>query len=135
MKAIAAGPSWEDASARWLNELGMSRSTYRFTPADHDPKADRAFPHVGQPEPPTALLEVDETGWTWRVAKRDQERDPTLQAPAGGLVSCARDFGQFLIRHLDTGFIEFPPKNPPAGGSGGRPSLFAGVERQESRRR
>jgi CubicO group peptidase (beta-lactamase class C family) len=114
MKAIGAGPGWEDASARWLNELGMSRSTYRFTPAGHDPQADRAFPHVGQPVPPTALLEVDETGWTWRVASRDQERDPTLQAPAGGLVSCARDFGQFLIKHLDTGFSEFPPKNPPA---------------------
>jgi CubicO group peptidase (beta-lactamase class C family) len=114
MKVIAAGPSWEDASSRWLNELGMPRSTYRFTPADHDPQADRAFPHVGQPDPPTALLEVDPTGWTWRVASGDQERNPTLQAPAGGLVSCARDLGQFLIKHLDTGFIEFPPKSPPA---------------------
>ena len=114
MKAIAAGPSWEDASSRWLNELGMSRSTYRFTPADHDPQADRAFPHVGQPDPPTALLEVDPTGWAWRVASRDQERNPTLQAPAGSLVSCARDLGQFLIKHLGTGFTEFPPKNPPA---------------------
>jgi CubicO group peptidase (beta-lactamase class C family) len=114
MQAIAAGASWEDASSRWLEELGLSRSTYRFTPADHDPQADRAFPHVGQPDRTTALLDVDATGWTWRVASRDQERNPSRQAPAGGLVSCARDLGQFLIRHLDRGFIEFPPGNPPA---------------------
>jgi CubicO group peptidase (beta-lactamase class C family) len=114
MKALAAGTSWEAASSRWLNELGMSRSTYTFTHADQDPQADRAFPHVGQPDPPTVLLEVDPTGWTWRVVSRDQERDPTLQAPAGGLVSCTRDLGRFLIKHLDTGFTAFPPKDPPA---------------------
>ena len=113
MKKISAGPSWEDASSGWLNELGMSRSTYRFTSADHDTRADRAFPHVGQPDQTTALLEVDPAGWAWRVASRDRERNPTLQAPAGSLLSCARDLGQFLIKHLDTGFIEFPPKNPP----------------------
>ena len=50
MKKVAPEPSWENASARWLNELGMTRSTYRFSPADHDAKANRAFPHVGQPE-------------------------------------------------------------------------------------
>ncbi|MEO5821067.1 MAG: serine hydrolase domain-containing protein [Vicinamibacteraceae bacterium] len=74
----------------------------------------RAFPHVGQPERSTALLEVDPTGWTWRVASRDQERNPTRQAPAGGLMSCARDLGQFLITLLKTDYLEFPPKNPPA---------------------
>ncbi len=114
MKALGAGASWEDASKKWLNELGMSRSTYRFTHAAQDPQADRAFPHVGQPDPPPVLLEVDPTGWEWRVVNRDQERDPTLQAPAGGLVSCASDLGQFLIKHLDSGFTAFPPKNPPA---------------------
>lgn len=114
MTAIGAGHDWEHASARWLAELGMSRSTYRFTPAARDPQADRAFPHVGQPDRSTALVEVDMNGWTWRVASGDQERNPTLQAPAGGLISCARDLGEFLLRHLDTGFSEFPPKNPPA---------------------
>jgi CubicO group peptidase (beta-lactamase class C family) len=114
MKALGSGTSWDETSSRWLNELGMSRSTFAFTHADQDSQADRAFPHVGQPDPPTELLEVDPTGWTWRVAGRDQERDPTLQAPAGGLVSCARDLGQFLIKHLGTGFTAFPPKDPPA---------------------
>jgi CubicO group peptidase (beta-lactamase class C family) len=113
MKKIAPEPSWEDASARWLDELGMTRSTYRFTPVDHDAKGDRAFPHVGQPERTTALLEVDPTGWTWRVASCDQERDPTLQAPAGSLISCARDLGRLLIALLTTEYLEFPPKNPP----------------------
>lgn len=113
MKALGA-TSWEDATATWLNELGMSRSSYRFTHADQDLEADRAFPHLGQPDPPTRLLEVDPAGWTWRVVNPDEERNPTLQAPAGGLVSSARDFGQFLIRHLDTGFTAFPPENPPA---------------------
>jgi CubicO group peptidase (beta-lactamase class C family) len=113
MKLVGAGTSWEDASTAWLNELGMSRSTYRFTPADQDPTADRAFPHVGQPDPPTVLFEVDSNGWTWLV-NSEMERDPTQQAPAGGLVSCARDLGQFLIRHLDKGFAAFPPTDPPA---------------------
>ena len=113
MQKVAAGPSWEDASARWFTELGMTRSTYRFTPADHDATADRAFPHVGQPEQATALLEVDPTGWSWRVASGDQERNPTRQAPAGGLISCASDLGRFLIAMLTTEYQEFPPKNPP----------------------
>jgi hypothetical protein len=68
---------------------------------------------VGQPDRTTALLEVDPTGWTWRVASRDQERNPTRQAPAGGLISCARDLGQLLITLLKTEYLEFPPKNPP----------------------
>jgi CubicO group peptidase (beta-lactamase class C family) len=113
MKKVASETSWEDATARWFNELGMTRSTFRFTPADHDARADRAFPHVGQPERTTALLEVDRSGWTWRVASRDQERNPTLQAPAGGLISCARDLGQLLITLLKTEYLGFPPKNPP----------------------
>jgi CubicO group peptidase (beta-lactamase class C family) len=113
MRKVAPEPSWEEASARWFNELGMTRSTFRFTPADHDAKADRAFPHVGQPERTTALLEVDPTGWAWRVASRAQERNPTLQAPAGGLISCARDLGRLLITLLTTDYLEFPPRNPP----------------------
>ena len=114
LNALGAATRWEEATTPWLHELGMSRSTYRFTPADQDPQADRAVPHLGQPEPPPVLLEVDPTGWSWRVASRDEERDPTLQAPAGGLLSCARDLGQFLIRHLDQAFTAFPPTNPPA---------------------
>jgi CubicO group peptidase (beta-lactamase class C family) len=114
MKKIGAGSDWEIASARWLDELGMSRSTYRFTHASDDPKADRAFPHVGQPTATNTLRDVNRSRWTWRVAGREEERNPRLQAPAGGLISCARDLGQFLIRHLDTGFIEYPPANPPA---------------------
>ena len=42
----------------------MTRSTYRFTPAEDDADTDRACPHVGQPERAPALLEVDPTGWT-----------------------------------------------------------------------
>lgn len=114
MEALGAGTRWENAAKVWLNELGMPRSTYAFTHADQDPHADRVFPHLGQPEPPTALLDVVRTGWSWHAVTRDLERDPTLQAPAGSLLSCARDLGQFLIRHLDKGFTAFPPKNPPA---------------------
>jgi len=114
MEALGAGTRWEDAAKAWLNEIGRSRSTYTFTHADQDPHADRAFPHIGQPEPPSVLLDVVGTGWTWRVVNRDVERDPTLQAPAGGLLSCARDFGQFLIKLLDTGFTAFPPTHPPS---------------------
>jgi CubicO group peptidase (beta-lactamase class C family) len=113
MQQVAAESSWEDASARWLTELGMTRSTYRFTPADLDATADRACPHVGQPERTAALLEVDSTGWAWRVVSRDQERNPTRQAPAGGLISCARDLGRLLISLLTTEYLAFPPKNPP----------------------
>ena len=113
MQKVGAGPGWEDASARWLTELGMTRSTYRFTPADHDVKADRAFPHVGQPDRATALLDVDPTGWSWRVASGDQERNPSRQAPAGGLISCARDLGRFLIAMLTGEYLQFPPKSPP----------------------
>jgi CubicO group peptidase (beta-lactamase class C family) len=113
MEALGAGPAWEDAAKVWLRELGMLRSTYTFTHADEDPHDDRAFPHVGQPEPPTMLLDVVPAGWSWRVVNRDLERDPTLQAAAGGLMSCARDLGQFLIKHLDKGFTAFPPTKPP----------------------
>jgi CubicO group peptidase (beta-lactamase class C family) len=113
MAKVAPGDTWESASTRWLRELGMTRSTFRFTPADRDPDPNRAFPHVGQPERTSALREVDPTGWTWRVASGRAERDPTLQAPAGGLISCARDLGQLLLTLLSTPYLAFPPKNPP----------------------
>jgi CubicO group peptidase (beta-lactamase class C family) len=112
-KKLAPEPSWEAACARWFNELGMTRSTYAFSPADPDETANRASPHVGQPERTTALLEVDRTGWTWRVASRDQERKPARQAPAGGLISSARDLGRLLRRLLTTEYTAFPPQNPP----------------------
>jgi CubicO group peptidase (beta-lactamase class C family) len=109
--AVAPGRRWEDAAATWLQELGMPRSTYRFTPAS-TATGDRVLPHQGTPQPPD-LLNREPIGWTWRVVDRLHERNPTLQAPAGGLLSSARDLGHFLAAHLSGRFGDFPPRNPP----------------------
>jgi CubicO group peptidase (beta-lactamase class C family) len=110
MKTVAAEPTWEAASARWFRELGLEQSTYAFTSAFSDEK--RAWPHVGKPERSTALLEVDRTGWTWRI-NRDHERNPARQAPAGGLISSARDLGRLLLHLLTTKYVDYPPQDPP----------------------
>ena len=110
------GAAWELGSADWeafarsqLNELGMSRSTYSFVSVYHD-TSDRAFPHQGQPDS-TELLKIVPKGWAWHVVSEADERNPSRQAPAGSLLSSARDLGQFLTAHLADKFgREFPPK-------------------------
>lgn len=112
-------PAWETFAANGLIKLGMSRSTYTFTSAFADGKADRVLPHQGKPEPPN-LLSLQPTGWTWHVVDQEHERNPTRQAPAGSLLSSARDLGQFLSAHLSRRFGEFPPRNPPPEETTGR---------------
>ena len=76
----------------------MSRSTYSFVSVYHD-TSDRAFPHQGQPDS-TELLKIVPKGWAWHVVSEADERNPSRQAPAGSLLSSARDLGQFLTAHL-----------------------------------
>ena len=111
--AHALGASgWEAFAKSWLPHVAMSRSTYEFTSAFADAQADRVLPHQGKPEPPD-LLSLQPAGWMWHVVDRQHERNPSRQAPAGSLLSCARDFGQFLTAHLSRRFADFPPRNPP----------------------
>lgn len=110
--AALGNPAWEAFAANGLIKLGMSRSTYTFTSAFADGEADRVLPHQGKPEPPD-LSSLEPTGWTWHVVDREHERNSTRQAPAGSLLSSARDLGQFLSAHLSRQFGDFPPRNPP----------------------
>ena len=115
---------WEDFSEHWLINLGMSRSTYKFTSA-FDGEADRVFPHQGKPALPD-LLNLQPTGWTWRVVDREHERNPARQAPAGSLLSSAHDLGQFLRALLSRQFGDFPPRNPPPEDTQGGKSYSLG---------
>lgn len=111
--AVALGQrDWETFAANEMRTLGMHQSTYAFTSAFADAGADRARPHRGQPAPPD-LTRLSTTGWNWRVVDPQHERNPSRQAPAGSLVSSARDFGQFLRHHLTGQFGDVPPRNPP----------------------
>jgi CubicO group peptidase (beta-lactamase class C family) len=107
--------SWEEFAAKHLAALAMHRSTYEFQSV-YDPRqknANRAFPHRARPEPPE-LERVQPIGWTWSVVGAADERNPTRQAPAGALLSSARDLGSFLLRHLTNPYVNFPPRTPPA---------------------
>jgi CubicO group peptidase (beta-lactamase class C family) len=119
--AVALGHAdWEAFAAEEMGKLGMHRSTYAFTSAFADAAADRALPHQGQPAAPD-LLSLEPTGWTWRVVDQKHERNPARQAPAGSLLSSARDLGQFLRHHLNGQFGDFPPKTPPTEDTRDRP--------------
>jgi CubicO group peptidase (beta-lactamase class C family) len=95
---------WETFSGRVLQDLGMKSSTYAFTSA-YAGAADRVFPHKGMPLP-------QHVGWAWEVVDQADERDPSRQAPAGGLISSARDMAVFLTAHLNGTFGDYPPRKP-----------------------
>jgi CubicO group peptidase (beta-lactamase class C family) len=112
LKAARNHVNWDDFADEQFRELGMLRSTYRFTSAFAHPDVDRVLPHRGETEVPD-LLSPEPIGWMWRVVDRDQERNPTRQAPAGGLLSSAHDLGVFLLKHLNEEFGKtFPARKP-----------------------
>jgi CubicO group peptidase (beta-lactamase class C family) len=103
---------WEKFSTAALRKLGMSRSSYAFSSA-FDPQAgDRAIPHRAAEE--ALFMSADDRRATqWRVTDPRDERNPSRQAPAGGLLSSARDMAQFLIAHLSGQLgADFPPRSP-----------------------
>jgi len=53
--------------------------------------------------------EGDHRGWQWHVVDRKDERNPSRQAPAGGLISSATDMTRFLEARLSGRFGAFPP--------------------------
>jgi CubicO group peptidase (beta-lactamase class C family) len=107
------GAEWDAFAQDELKALGMSRSTYSFVPVYRD-SSDRVFPHQGQPEA-SELRSLAQTGWTWHVTSEADERNPRRQAPAGSLLSSAKDLGTFLAAHLNGAFgSDFPSRNPTA---------------------
>lgn len=112
-RSVTGGNDWNAFADKQFHELGMSpRSTYRFTPSPDEPSSERVRPHQGKPDVPHLLDRVT-TGWNWHIVDRDGERDPTRQAPAGSLLSCANDLGAFLLAHLEQKFgKEYPEKKP-----------------------
>ena len=104
MHALSPSDDWESFSTAALRDLGMEHSTYRFTSAFAPAAGDRVVPH----------LRVSK-GDGWRV-NEDNERDPSRQAPAGSLISSARDMVAFLETHLDGRFGNFPPRGGVAEG-------------------
>lgn len=99
-----SGEDWESFSKAALEEIGMTASTYAFTSAfDADPR-ERVLPHKGKP-----MDEGDPRGWQWHVVDRKDERNPSRQAPAGGLISSATDMTKFLEARLSGRFGDFPP--------------------------
>lgn len=102
--ALSPSDDWESFSTAALRDLGMEHSTYRFTSAFAPGAGDRVVPHLRVPE-----------GDGWRV-NEDKERDPSRQAPAGSLISSARDMVSFLETHLDGRFGNYPPRGGVAEG-------------------
>ncbi len=109
-----AKTDWENFSKDALTKLGMNRSTYVFTSAFDREAGDRVIPHRGSwLLMPTAPLPNDRLGWSWRMVDKEHERNPTRQAPAGSLLSSARDMATFLGAHLDKRFgDQFPERKP-----------------------
>jgi CubicO group peptidase (beta-lactamase class C family) len=104
MHALSPSDDWETFSTAALRDLGMEHSTYRFTSAFAPGAGDRVVPH----------LRVS-NGDGWRV-NEDKERDPSRQAPAGSLISSARDMVAFLETHLEGRFGNYPPRGGVAEG-------------------
>jgi len=103
MHALSPSDDWESFSTAALRDLGMEHSTYRFTSAFAPGAGDRVVPHL--------VTEGD----GWRV-NEDKERDPSRQAPAGSLISSARDMVSFLETHLEGRFGNYPPRGGVAEG-------------------
>ena len=97
---------WEEFANAALRDHGMQNSTYTFTSAFAPGAGDRAVPHR------TAERRTDDRGWQWHV-NQTNERNPSRQAPAGGLISNAKDMAVFLSAHLEGHFgRDFPPRHP-----------------------
>jgi CubicO group peptidase (beta-lactamase class C family) len=105
MHALSPSDDWESFSTTVLRDLGMEHSTYRFTSAFAPGAGDRVVPH----------LRVKD-GDGWRV-NEDNEREPSRQAPAGSLISSARDMVSFLETHLEGRFGNYPPRGGVAEGN------------------
>jgi CubicO group peptidase (beta-lactamase class C family) len=107
-----SGSDWERFAQIGLDELGMKRSTYVFTSAFDPGAGDRVVPHRGMPY---LAFEPEPTGWSWNVVGARDERNPSRQAPAGSLLSTARDMATFLTVHLEAWvnrrFGDFPRKS------------------------
>jgi CubicO group peptidase (beta-lactamase class C family) len=101
--ALSPSDDWESFSTAALRDLGMEHSTYRFTSAFAPGAGDRVVPH----------LRTASDGW--RV-NEDNEREPSRQAPAGSLISSARDMVSFLETHVEGRFGNYPPRGGVAVG-------------------
>ena len=96
-----------------MPKLEMEHSTYAFV-SGFDPEAgNRVIPHRASDS--TFLMQADDLRPTqWRVVAKGEKRNPSRQAPAGSLVSSAKDMAAFLTAHRDGRFgADFPPRNPP----------------------